>query len=247
MENIEMGENVKDSEAQNNIEASDDTTKGSETNDKSVEDTLYGDSTKDESGQEGTDTDDGDGDNASDDGAPDKKTEKSDKDSDSGSDDTDPGELVVKLSDDSLLDPSYADKISQIAKEKGLSQEQVDLLAGTADQAVKDYVESVQSNHIKTIEKDWPEAVKKDEELGGKNFQESVEVSKRALEALGTPELKELLNESGYGNHPEVVRFFSRLGRKMQDDKLVISNAQNAEPAEDPPVEELFYGKSGSS
>ena len=46
-------------------------------------------------------------------------------------------------------------------------------------------------------------------------------MARKAVEQFGTPELRTLLDESGLGSHPEVVRFFYRAGKAIGDDNFV--------------------------
>ena len=54
-------------------------------------------------------------------------------------------------------------------------------------------------------------------------------VAKKALETFGTPELRTLLNESGMGNNPEVIRAFYRVGKAISEDKFVSGKATPAD------------------
>ena len=58
-------------------------------------------------------------------------------------------------------------------------------------------------------------------------FNESIELSKRVIDKFGSQELKQQLDATGFGNHPELVRIFSKIGKAMGDDKLVIVNRQD--------------------
>lgn len=67
----------------------------------------------------------------------------------------------------------------------------------------------------------WVESIKSDQEIGGDALDANVGLAKRALDTFGTPELKSLLEGSGFGDHPEIVRAFYRVGKAISDDKLV--------------------------
>jgi hypothetical protein len=41
------------------------------------------------------------------------------------------------------------------------------------------------------------------------------------MDAFATPELRTLLNESGLGNHPEIIRAFYRAGKAISEDGFV--------------------------
>jgi len=41
------------------------------------------------------------------------------------------------------------------------------------------------------------------------------------MDKFGTPELTKLLNASGMGNHPEIIRAFYRAGKAISEDSFV--------------------------
>jgi hypothetical protein len=55
------------------------------------------------------------------------------------------------------------------------------------------------------------------QELGA-SFDEKANMARHAVNTLGNPELVKVLEETGLGNHPTVVKFFAALGQKMSDD-----------------------------
>jgi hypothetical protein len=76
----------------------------------------------------------------------------------------------------------------------------------------------------------WANEAKADKELGGEKFDENLAVAKGALKAFGTPELTQLLNESGLGNHPEVLRMFYRAGKAISEDSVLLGTSGNNAP-----------------
>lgn len=71
----------------------------------------------------------------------------------------------------------------------------------------------------------WAAATRADKELGGDRLGENLAVAKRALDALATPGLVQLLDKTGLGNHPDVVRAFYQAGRLIAEDSLVSGRA----------------------
>lgn len=67
----------------------------------------------------------------------------------------------------------------------------------------------------------WAEAVKKDPDIGGDKLSASLATAYKARDAFGTPELIEVLDAYGLGNHPAVVKFFVNAGRAISEDVLV--------------------------
>ena len=110
-----------------------------------------------------------------------------------------------------VLDPEVLTAFGEVAKELDLPQE--------AAQKVLDKVAPViQARQAKEVEKartEWAEKSQSDEEFGGENLSSNLEVAKSALDAFGTDPLKQLLAESGLGNHPEVIRLLTEQVRQL--------------------------------
>lgn len=82
------------------------------------------------------------------------------------------------------------------------------------------YAEQQAAAHTKMAD-DWGASAKTDKEFGGDKFEENLGVAKKALDAFGTPELKEFLKATRLGNHPELIRAFYRAGKTISEDTFV--------------------------
>lgn len=67
----------------------------------------------------------------------------------------------------------------------------------------------------------WTAAAKTDKEIGGEAYDKNLGVAKEAIGALATPEFVQFLNETGLGDHPEMIRTFFRVGQKLSEDSTV--------------------------
>ena len=70
------------------------------------------------------------------------------------------------------------------------------------------------------VDGEWLEGCKTDKDFGGDKFPKTCEVNKRFLERVH-PSVQKLLDQSGYGNHPDVFNFISMLAAKSESDSLV--------------------------
>lgn len=115
------------------------------------------------------------------------------------------------------LDDKGTAAFSEVAKELNLTQE--------AAQKVLDKMGPVISGrHAEALTQakaQWVEGSKSDKEFGGEKLGENLAIAKKAFDTFGTPELRTLLNESGLGNHPEIIRAFFRAGKAISEDKFV--------------------------
>jgi hypothetical protein len=89
---------------------------------------------------------------------------------------------------------------------------------------------------------DWKAAWSKDPEFGGDKLAESSELAKRAWDKVADNELKTLANQTGFGDHPAVLRAFARLGRMFSEDQLIRGNVGGT-PEKGKSPEEILYGK----
>lgn len=67
----------------------------------------------------------------------------------------------------------------------------------------------------------WSESSRTDKEFGGDKLNENLAVAQKAMTAFGTPELRAVLNKTGLGNHPELIRAFVRAGKAISEDGYV--------------------------
>ena len=106
------------------------------------------------------------------------------------------------------------------AKENNLTQEQaqrgVDMVAQMKQAEMNQWVEQ---------QKSWVDDAKSDTEFGGDKFEQSISVAVKARDSFGTPEFNEMLDSSGLGNHPEMIRFLSRVGKQISEDGVVVGGS----------------------
>lgn len=150
-----------------------------------------------------------------------------------------PEKYELKLPQGSLITSERLEKLSAFAKEKGLSQDQAQMLVEREHDAVNEYHARLHSNYA-AEEKKWIETAQKDSEIGGDNLPRAVEYSKRVLERFASEQLRKELDESRLGNHPELVRLLYRIGKKFHPKELVMpSQHDSSRPGT---IEERFYG-----
>lgn len=129
------------------------------------------------------------------------------------------GEFTPKLPEGFDANDGVLKHIEEIAKADGLkgevAQKLVDLYVQQQQQAVKQAEERWTSQN-----KEWMDGAKADKEYGGEKFDANLTVARKAIAKFGTPELKQLLDTTGLGNHPELIRFVYRVGKGFADDSV---------------------------
>lgn len=121
-------------------------------------------------------------------------------------------------------DPTVTDRVSVVAKDLKLPTEAAQRLLDVAAAEVSAYQASVAVTVEKTIA-DWEAAARADKDFGGVSFDKNVELAKSVLVKFGNDELIKGLTETGYGSHPEMVRFMVKIGRAMKEDDFVDSKS----------------------
>jgi hypothetical protein len=116
-------------------------------------------------------------------------------------------------------DEELAGELKALAKENKLSPEAAQKVA---DLGVK--MQMKQAEAWQKTQDAWVEEVKADKEIGGEKLDANIALGKRALETFGGQDLKDLLESTGFGNNPAIIRAFVKIGKAISDDSLVIAN-----------------------
>ena len=119
------------------------------------------------------------------------------------------------------IDAASMTEAKQLFAADGLSQERaqsyVDLYAGK----LKEATEEPYRLWAET-QRDWQTAVKTDREIGGARLAANLATASKAIDRFGGDALRQALNVSGAGNHPDVIRAFIRIGKAISEDSLVL-------------------------
>lgn len=119
------------------------------------------------------------------------------------------------------FDSEIIGNFSDVAKELNLSQKAAQKLVETMGPKIAER----QLAQVEAIRSEWTQASQVDKEFGGDNLNANLAIAKKALDSFGTPQLRSLLQESGLGNNPEVIRFMYRAGKSISEDTFVPSSA----------------------
>ncbi|WP_300379626.1 hypothetical protein [Henriciella sp.] len=132
----------------------------------------------------------------------------------------DPATFEFTTPDDVQMADETLEGVKSLAAELGLDNEQAQKIVDLGSQLSQRWASEIQSQHEAQVS-EWGEQAKADKEIGGDKFEQSLADAKAAYDKFATPELTGFLNESGLGNHPEVIRLFARLNKQVGDDTLV--------------------------
>lgn len=159
------------------------------------------------------------------------------------------GKYNVEMPEGVDLDTKLLDRFAPKFKDAGLTQRQVQAVASEFAQMRKEEAESYMGTpegawsaasyeYFKGngTPDTWADKAKSDKDIGGDKWDSTVSTARRAVNELGTPELKALFEATGTGNHPELIRFMAKAGAMIKEDNPATGNAsgkaQKADRAE---------------
>ncbi len=128
-----------------------------------------------------------------------------------------PEAYEFKAPDGQEFDAGFVGEFSEVAKELNLPQEAAQKMLDRIAPALA----NKQAAAIERVKNEWAEASKADKDFGGDKLTETLSLAKKALDQFGSPELRTFLNQSGLGNHPEIIRAFYRAGKAISEDRVV--------------------------
>lgn len=133
-----------------------------------------------------------------------------------------PASYTLKLPDGSVLGADFVERMSTHAKGAGLSQEAAQKHAEHVASEVMAFQTAKTTEFQELARKTWPAEIEADKEIGGANYKGTLTSVKRVSDRFLTVEEKKAMDESGWGNHPMLVRIFERIGKAMGEDGIIV-------------------------
>lgn len=131
-------------------------------------------------------------------------------------------------------DEAYKTKVEAIAKENKLNNEQMKKFAEMAQNEHQAFLEQREKNM-----QGWVNELKQDPDFAGENYNQSVQYALMGLKHVDPKgELKSVLEESGYGSHPAVVKAMFKIGKMLDNDKIAGKGSRSSSQS---PVWERMY------
>lgn len=142
----------------------------------------------------------------------------------------------LKLPEDVTLPEGAFDELKNTAREMGLTSEQVQKLVDLEARYARTGAQQREEEKSQIVAR-WAEQTKA---FYGPRCDEAVALAVRAADAFGGPELRELLQATGLGNHPVIVRTFNEIGKCISEDAM--PGGKPSAP-QDKTFAEALYGK----
>jgi len=132
------------------------------------------------------------------------------------------------------LDAAAIEMAEPVFKDLGLSNDQANKLMPVAAQ----FRDKVATETLQSLadagaqqKNEWLTATKADPDIGGGKLDETLHLAAKALDHFGFAEgsdFRKLLTETGFGNHPDMVRVMRSVGEMLSEDGFVRANAGNS-------------------
>jgi hypothetical protein len=138
-----------------------------------------------------------------------------------------------KLPEGIAADKAMTEEFKSIAKSLNLSQENAQKLVDVQAKYVKSQGDAVLNQYKQQVENWKKESI---QSLGA-DYKKELSLAAKARDRFGSPELKQLLNDTGLANHKDVISLFLKVGKAISEDGFVDGNKRN-QPKSDA---EIFY------
>jgi len=130
-----------------------------------------------------------------------------------------PEKYDFKIPEGTTVDQELMDEVSTFAKENNLSMKEAQRIADLGAKLMTKQTD-LRTQQFEDIKAQWLDTAKKDKEIGADVSKGADSVAARSFNTIATPEMKEMVDQYGIGNHPEMLRMFYRLSSLMKDDAM---------------------------
>ena len=99
-------------------------------------------------------------------------------------------------------------------------------------------IETIYRRH-KARQNQWVHQAQTDPQFGGPLFEQNLKLAQQAVQHFGDKKFQEVLNITGLGSHPDVIRVFWRIGQAMN--KAPNANDNRLLERSSKSIGQLFY------
>ena len=117
---------------------------------------------------------------------------------------------ALTLPEDAVIEASAIERTMAFAKAADLSPETAQQVIEHTNGEVAAYQEHVTNDWTRLTRETWVNETKNDPEIGGEKYAGAVTDAKRFLEKFGDEELRQFLDDTGFGNNRMVIRLLAR-------------------------------------
>lgn len=118
-------------------------------------------------------------------------------------------------------DQAVLDAFSPVAKQLDLSQDEAQNVLDKVSPVIQERMQT----KIAELRTGWESASRTDPEIGGngneKVLTKNLAIAEKSIQSFGDNEYRELLETTGIGNHPAVIRYHLKVGNRISEDGFV--------------------------
>lgn len=128
-----------------------------------------------------------------------------------------PEKYEFKVPEGTEISEESLEVYAELAKEMDLTQEAAQALV---DKLAPTIVQQQQAR-VDALKQEWLTQSKNDKEFGGKELDANLSIAKAARDKFASKEFIDFLENTGVGNHPEMIRMLYRVGQTLKEDSFV--------------------------
>lgn len=144
------------------------------------------------------------------------------------------------------LDDKVMPQVQALFKDLGLPQEkaqevlnallEIDKARQPGEPTPEQVAEQQKAQHeamneqVVKLNQDWGNLCKQLPDIGGEKFEASLKTTQNVMAKFASPELRELLNYSALGSHPEFFKFIHAIGSSISEDTMVHGGEKSTGP-----------------
>lgn len=127
-----------------------------------------------------------------------------------------------------VLDQELLGEFTGIVKEAGLKSDVAKKIFEVGPKLMSKWQAAQAENFLKTRES-WVNEIKNDKDFGGDKFQSTVDMAIKGVSFAEkhSPGLRKLLQETGWGDNPVLVKAFRAIGQALGEDTMVGGSTGN--------------------
>lgn len=123
------------------------------------------------------------------------------------------------------LDTEVLGEFTEAARELNLPQDQAQRVVDLGVKMSQKWAEQA-SAQVQDMQAGWRRDAEADPEIGGDALPQSLATAKKALDAFGSPALKEMIEDAKLGDHPEFIRLLVNVGKSISEDTLITPSGE---------------------
>lgn len=135
-----------------------------------------------------------------------------------------PEDYKIEFAPDTMVDETLLGRFQSWAHENKISLESATQLAKDYETMIKQQNMSLPERQAAAIQEQgqaWMRELQDDKELGGPNWGKTKHNIDAAMKQYGTDELRQMLDSTGLGNHPALVKTMAQIGKDLAEPTFV--------------------------